>query len=89
MSETVTTGPTGGLFSGNASRALELLGAGGPVAVILLALSVIALGVILAKLAQYWALGLHRPRQIRDALAAVTRRPWPHCAARGTRSPAC
>jgi biopolymer transport protein ExbB len=90
MDETVTTDVTdAGLWSA-VSRALDILFAGGPVAMILLALSVVALGVVLAKLAQYQALGLHRPESVRAALAAERRgRPEAALAAlRGARHPA-
>jgi len=71
MGETVIPAAPGtAALQSAASRALEILAAGGPVAVILLGMSVIALGVVLAKLAQFRALGLHRPRPIREALAA-------------------
>ena len=72
--------PVGPVLAG---RALELLGLGGPVAIILIATSVIALTIILAKLRQlgavrigdprvaHDALGLYRAGRSREALAAV------------------
>lgn len=51
-----------------AERALDLLGLGGPVAIILIATSVMALTIILAKLRQLGAMRIGNPRAAHDAL---------------------
>lgn len=50
-------------------RALELLGLGGPVAIVLFATSVVALTIVLAKLWHLGALRVGRLREAHDALA--------------------
>jgi biopolymer transport protein ExbB len=54
---------------GMAERALELLQAGGPVVVVLLAMSVAALAIVLAKLLQFRAVRLGDRRAAHEALA--------------------
>ncbi|MGF1609803.1 MAG: hypothetical protein ACFCUQ_10435, partial [Kiloniellales bacterium] len=66
----ITGEPLDGLqaAAGTLDRALELLQAGGPVVVILLALSVVALAIVLVKL---WQFGAARVGERRTARAAL------------------
>lgn len=50
-------------------RITELTQAGGPVVMVLLALSVFALAIILIKLWQFWRLGTGRHRRLQEALS--------------------
>ena len=57
------------VWSGLVERALEWLGLGGPVATVLLATSVVALTIILAKFWQHGTVRIGDPRAAYDALA--------------------
>ena len=50
-------------------RASDIVGAGGPVVIVLLCMSVFALGIVLAKLWQFSTIGLGNRRSAKEALA--------------------
>ncbi|OAB60985.1 flagellar motor protein MotA [Leptolyngbya valderiana BDU 20041] len=61
--------PADGFRPDLAARALEMLQAGGPVVVLLLAMSVVALAIVLAKIWQFRMARLGQRRTVHDALA--------------------
>lgn len=67
--EPMAVGPTPTGLSGAAGRALALIDAGGPIVVILLAMSVVALAIVFLKLWQFRAVRIGERKPIREAIA--------------------